>query len=205
MKLFSKEELVALLVIFLILIGVSWPNFSLSLRRSRDQIRRDDIGNVQGAIDAYYADYGIFPFSSDDGKIIACKDENDNGEIKYDINGNVQIDMVPCDWGQDTWKNLTPGIDKTYLKVIPGDPDSDKGIEYKYFSDGSRYQLFASMEGIDEPGYDNKLELSNFECGKRACNLGRAHNVPLYITIEEYNLQIYCGQHQNDVKCINGS
>ncbi|HKB88776.1 MAG TPA: type II secretion system protein [Patescibacteria group bacterium] len=188
MKRFTKPEIISLIVIFLVLIGVSWPNFALSLRRARDQIRRDDVGNIQAAIDSYYADYGIFPASTPDGKLVVCKGIN-----------NI---MIPCNYGHDTWVNLTPGVDKTYMRVIPGDPDLSRGASYAYFSDGSRYQLLASLEGIDEPGYDAKLTDRKVMCGNRICNIGRSNNVPLYISIEEYDLQIYCGQHPKDTKCL---
>lgn len=203
MKFFNKEELTAVSLIFLVLIAVSWPNFSLSLRRARDQIRRDDMGNIQASIDAYYHDYGIYPASTSDGKIIACKDPNAPTTPKYDANGNIEIDMVACTWGKDPWVNLTPGVNKEYMKVIPGDPQNKKGVSYAYFSDGSRYQLFGSLEGVDEPGFDNVVAVRGVWCGSRHCNMGRANNVPLTMTIEEYNLRIYCGQHPNDVKCIN--
>ncbi len=193
MKFFTKEELVAIFVIFLVLVGVSWPNFALSLRRARDQVRRDDIGNIQGAIDRYYDDYGTYPSSTSDGKMIVCKGPNSEG---------FNIDLIPCNWGKDAWINLTPGVNKTYLRVLSGDPDTDKGATYVYFSDGSRYQLMASLESADEPGYDAKLAARGVRCGTRTCNYGRAYNVPLYISIEEYNLQIYCAKHLNDAKCI---
>jgi type II secretory pathway pseudopilin PulG len=183
MKSFSKSEIISLVVIFLVLIGVSWPNFALSLRRSRDQIRRDDMGNIQAAIDAYYDDYGMFPASTDDGKIIACK------------NGS-------CDWGKDTWVNLTPGVNKVYMKVIPTDPNYKSGTNYLYFSDGSRYQLLGALEGADEPSYDVKLADRKVMCGNKICNMGRVNNVPMYITIEEYDLQIHCAQHPKDIKCL---
>jgi type II secretory pathway pseudopilin PulG len=199
MKFFSKDELLSVVVIFIVLVAISLPNFSLSLRRARDQTRRDDIGNIQRAIDAYYSDYGIFPLSTPDGKIIACKNSN---ETNTTATGKVMVDLVPCIWGKDAWINLTPGVSKVYMNTLAGDPNLGKGVSYAYFSDGSRYQLMASLEGKDEPEYDSKLESRGVGCGSATCNLGRANNVPLYITIEEYNLQIYCGQHPKDLKCI---
>lgn len=200
MKPFTKSESISLAIIFLVLVLVSWPNFAVSLRRARDQIRRDDIGNIQGAIDAYYSDYGIYPASSPDGKIIGCRDEN--ADPAADESGIIYVEQRPCNWGKDTWISLTSGVNKTYLKVIPGDPETSKGASYVYFSDGSRYQLLGALESEDEPGYDQKLVDRNVVCGNRVCNIGRANNVPLYISIEEYNLQIYCGQHPKDIKCL---
>jgi len=192
MKAFSKSEIISIIIIFIILIVVSWPNFALSLRRARDQVRRDDVGNIQAAIDSYYNDYGIYPLSTSDGKIIACK--NPSGPA---------TSMVACNWGHDPWINLTPGVNKVYMSTVPGDPNFGRGASYVYFSDGSRYQLFASFEGTDEAGYDSKLAALGIKCGSSKCNMGRSNNVPLYISIEAYDLQIYCGQHPGDLKCIN--
>lgn len=185
MKPFTKSEIISLIIIFAVLIGVSWPNFSLSLRRARDQVRRDDIGAIQGAIDDYYLDYGIFPASTPDGKMMVCPGQK------------------VCVWGKDPWISLTPGVNKTYMSTLPGDPNLNKGTTYLYFSDGSRYQLFASQEGSDEPEYDTKLAARGVKCGNKICNTGRANNVPLYITVEEYGLQILCSQHPKDAKCLN--
>jgi type II secretory pathway pseudopilin PulG len=193
MKNFSKSEIVSIIVIFLVLIVISWPNFALSLRRSRDQVRRDDIGNLQQAITDYYSDYGLYPSSTSDGRIIACKG----------VAQNEKITLVACNWGHDPWINLTPGVNKVYMKTLPGDPNQSAGVNYDYFSDGSRYQIFASFEGKDEPEVDSKVIARSIECGSRVCNVGRAVNVPLYISIEEYDLQIYCGQHPKDIKCQN--
>jgi type II secretory pathway pseudopilin PulG len=201
MKFFTKQELISLFIIFLVLVGISWPNFALSMRRARDQIRRDDIGNIQAAIDEYYDDYGIFPLSTSDGKMLVCKGP---GNEKIGPDGKVQVDLVPCRWGHDTWINLTPGVNKTYMKVLPGDPQLNKGISYVYFSDGSRYQLLAYLEGgKDETEYDGRLEKRGVKCGDKICNLGRANNVPLYISVEEYGLQVYCSEHPKAAKCIN--
>ncbi len=199
MKIFNKQEIYSLIVIFLILIGISWPNFTLSLRRARDQTRRDDIGNIQTAIYSYFDDYGSFPMSTTDGKMIVCKG---NDRIYKDSAGKVHVEMIPCNWGHDTWINLTPGVSKTYMQTIPGDPSSSEGASYVYFSNGRRFQLMASLEGKDEPEYDAKLEIRNVKCGVRICNMGRVNNVPLYMPIEEYEFQIYCGAHPNDIRCI---
>ena len=192
MKRFSKPEIISIALIFLILIVISWPNFSSSLRRARDQVRRDDIGNIQTAITDYYTDYGIYPASTSDGRMVVCK-----GPV---ISGKTTL--VACNWGKDPWVSLTPGTNKTYVHTLPGDPNQPQGVNYAYFSDGSRYQLLASFEGKDEPEYDSKLVARGVMCGTRVCNVGRAVSVPLYISIQEYDFQIYCGQHPKDVKCI---
>jgi len=169
MKFFSKSEAISIVVIFLVLIVVSLPNFVLSLRRARDQTRRNDLGSIQTAVENYYTDHGFFPLS------------------------------LPG-WGQK-WSSVVQGEDKVYMNFVPNDPNSASGTTYVYLSDGNRYQIFGALEGTDEAEYDLKLAARGIKCGNEICNMGLSNNVPLYMTIEEYNLQIYCGQHAKDPKC----
>ncbi|SRR3990167_5567213 len=171
MKPFSKQELLALLIIFSVLIAITAPNFVLSLKRARDQVRRDDLGAMQHAMDEYLSDFGEFPRSAPDGKIIACKAPGST--VGVDKKGRLIVDLIPCVWGKDSWVDLTPGSTKVYLQVIPGDPATPKGTGYLYISDGAMYQLFASMEGKKEPEYDGKIAIRNLPCGNQICNVGR--------------------------------
>lgn len=193
MKFFSKIEMLSVVVIFLILVGISWPNFTVSLRRARDQIRRDDMGLVQTAITNYYTDHGYYPPSSPDGKFIVCKDGSGN--------------PIACEWGQEwvspVFTDKKVYVDKVYMKNLPQDPNFASGTSFAYFSDAGRYQLFGALEGTDEPEYDSKLVARGIACGNKVCNIGRAYNVPLYMTIEEYNLMVYCSQKPKDPKCVN--
>jgi type II secretory pathway pseudopilin PulG len=192
MKFFSKSETISIIIIFLVLIAISLPNFKLSLRRARDQIRRDNIGNMQAAITTFYVDNGFFPPSSPDGKFVVCKD----------LDGK----QTACEWGQK-WISPVLGedkvyVDKVYMKDLPQDPNFNSGTAFAYFSDPGRYQILGALEGEDEAEYDPKLVERGVKCGNKICNIGRAYNVPLYMTIEEYNLMILCQQHPENAKCI---
>ena len=61
MKPFTKQEMFGLGIIFLVLTAISFPNFVLSLRRARDQVRRDDMGALQNALENYSIDFHQFP------------------------------------------------------------------------------------------------------------------------------------------------
>jgi type II secretory pathway pseudopilin PulG len=183
MKPFTKPELISLSLIFLLLVVISVPNFVLSLRRARDQVRRDDMGALQHGLDEYHADFRQFPLSSPDGKIIACKAPDTTPVV--DAKGRLKVDLIPCEWGRDSLIDLTPGSSKVYVKVIPGDPGLDKGITYKYFSDGESFQIFAALEGKDEPEYDEKIIARNISCGTQICNLARSSGCSIYKTLEE--------------------
>lgn len=184
MKKFSKEELIGVTVIFLLLFVISIPNFVLSIRRSRDQNRRDDIGGLAHGLEEYYADFGVFPKSNSDGEMIACKKPEDT--VLVDEKGRLVVDLVPCIWGRDALIDLTPGNNKVYIKALPVDPKHDKGFKYIYLSDGYRYQVLSALESADEASYDATIFARKIMCGTRVCNMGKSYNSPLNKSIEEY-------------------
>lgn len=184
MKNFTKNELIGIVAIFLVLIAVSVPNFALSLRRARDQVRRDDLGALVHALDEYVSDFGELPPASPDGRIMDCVKPGDT--VKIDKKGRLVVDLVPCNWGRDALVDLTPGSSKVYMPILPRDPDYNKGVTYIYFSDGSHYQIFAYMEGgRDEADYDPVIVGRNIMCGVKVCNVGREYGCPVSKTLQE--------------------
>jgi len=183
MKLFSKSETVSVAVIFIILIAVSIPNFVISLRRARDQVRRDDMGALVSALAEYVSDFRAFPASSADGRIMDCLAPGEK-PVK-DKTGAFIINAVPCDWGKDAFVNLLTG--KVYMSILPREPDYKKAAKYLFFSDSARYQVYAAMEGMDEPEIDPKIITRGLMCGLKVCNVGRSYSVPTDISIEEYD------------------
>lgn len=181
LKIFSRQEAIGLTIIFAILVGVSIPNFKASLRRERDQMRRDDLGALVSAIEKYKIDFGVYPPSSPDGKIMDCLKPGD--EPYKDKKGSWVINPVSCEWGKDALLNLiTKNI---YISILPRDPDWQKNIHYLYMSDSKRYQLFASMEGENEAEVDPKIISENLNCGNRICNVGRSENCDIPKTLEQ--------------------
>ena len=184
MKHFSKSEVISLVIIFIVLVAVAVPNFIASLRRARDQTRRDDMGALNKAFDEYLADFNnSLPHASPDGRIMDCLKPGD-APVK-NKSGGWSYSPIPCNWGKDSLVNLITG--KVYMPVLPQDPDYKKGTAYLYLSDGDRYQIYAAMEGADEPEIDPKIIARNLMCGNKICNIGRAYNVPIDISIEAYN------------------
>lgn len=183
MKPFSKSEKLSLLIIFTILIAVSVPNFIISVRKARDQVRRDDMGALEDSLGGYSADFGAFPLASSDGRILDCLKPGDKPVM--DKIDKWTMDLIPCEWGNDPFANLIDA--KIYIAKLPRDPDYLKGAKYLYFSDGEKYQIYASMEGADEAEVDTKIIARGLTCGTRICNMGRSANVPTDISIEEYD------------------
>ena len=183
MNKFSKHELISIFVIFFILVSISIPNFIISLRRARDQVRRDDMGALEKYLADYSADNPSFPKSSADGKILDCLKPGDK-PVKNN-KGVWVVNPIPCEWGKDSLADLFSG--KVYMPILSRDPDYQKGVSYLYFSDGNRYQIFAAMEGNDEAEIDSKIIARGLVCGNKICNIGRSYDVPIDISIEEYD------------------
>jgi len=193
-NLFTKSESKALILIFLILIVVAIPNFIASLRRARDQVRRDDLGSIVHALAEYYSTFEAFPLSSPDGKIMNCLKL---GDVPYkDEKGQWIINPIPCEWAKDPFVNQISG--RVYMKILPRDPNWESGASYKYVSDGRRYQLFATMEGKSEPEVDKLIIDQGLSCGTQVCNVGRSYacDIPKTLTICEE--EAVAAQRQSD-------
>jgi len=185
MKFFSKSEFKALIIIFAGLIIISAPNFIVSLRRARDAQRKADIGSIQDALFKYQADFGSFPLSID-GKIAACE------PVTFkEVNGIKTPVFSACSFGKSSLADLSDSSYPSYMKLIPNDPEKDKGRSYYYFSNGSRFQIYGSLEGKSEDEYDESIVKRTIACGEKICNFGKSSGrTPLNISIEEYENSI---------------
>lgn len=193
MKKFSKQEVFGISLIFLLLTSVSIPNFVSSLRRARDQVRKDDMGALVHALDAYFADFGIFPPAAPDGRIMACKKPGD--PVTKDKDGRLVVNFIPCDWSVDAIADVTQEGGKIYLPLLPRDPNFKKGPSYRYISDGVRFQIYVSLEGEDNDEFDAKIIARNLVCGNVICNAGRAYaDTPTDTSLEEYQLRLMQNQ-----------
>lgn len=178
MKFFSKSEFKVILIIFAGLVIISLPNFIVSLRRARDAQRKADIGSIQDALFRYQADFGTFPLSVD-GKIAACE------PVSYvEVSGIKTPVFSACDWGESSLADLSDSSYPPYLKLIPGG-------SYYYFSNGSRFQIYGSLEGKSEDEYDESIIKRGILCGLKICNFGKSSGkTPLDRSIEVYESEI---------------
>ncbi len=199
MKPFTRSELTSILVIFAVLAVISIPNFVVSLRRARDQTRKDDLGSLVYALDSYYEDFGEFPPAAPGGRIMACKKPGDKA-VKNE-KGKFVVNITPCDWGKDSLADLSEESGKVYMKILPRDPQFDKGVTYIYFSNKARYQIYASLEVENQPENDPKVVARKISCGTRICNLGRSfEQTPVDISIEQYEQQLLLERQKNEKK-----
>jgi len=187
MKFFSKEEIKVLGAILFTIILVSFFNFRVSLRRDRDNQRKNDLGTLQQAIEKFGHDFGGYPPSSPDGKIIACKDENTH----FDEEFNSWINVAACQWGKDPLADFADSGYPAYMNPLPIDPQNLKGVSFIYLSTTKNYQLLGFLEGSGEAEYDSQIEARGIKCGTQICNYGRSNSkTPLDKTLEEYENEL---------------
>lgn len=192
---FSKNEALGVFLILLAIFSVTFYNLRISERRARDAQRRDDLGSVANALEAYQEDFGFYP-PAEDGKVKACRGENfDEVVEEYRQNPLLGRNKLfegfrACEWGEDSLGDLGLfGEDsKTYLKSFPRDPKAGEGISYLYLTSTRHFQIFAYLEGQeDEQGYNADIVERNLSCGVDTCNFGKSSGqTPLDISIEEY-------------------
>jgi type II secretory pathway pseudopilin PulG len=149
---FTKGEKIFLIVLLSILLSVMLYQFQISLRKSRDSQRKQDVRDIFDDIGKFEGQFGYLPHSAD-GKIIGCKPQ---------LKGISSIIFSPCEWGDG----------EDYFGRLPKDPFSDKGWSYLFVSDGRQFQVYASLEGKSEAEYDPKIEAEGLKCGTKICNFG---------------------------------
>lgn len=160
MNKFTKKETFSILFILFCLFVVVGYNMSISLRRGRDSVRKDDLSSLQKSLDTFYQKYRVYPHSSEKGEIIGCFNEKPIQDPKTGVLKNV----VVCKWGESRFENAN---------FMPRDPKYKEGRSYIYKSNGKSYELYISLEGEDEAEYTESIVRMNLQCGTKICNYGR--------------------------------
>jgi len=196
MRPFTKKEVSGIGIILSVILFLTAVNLRISLRKSRDAQRRSDISAISDALDKYQKDFGFFPPSTPDGKILACKGEY-FGNIPENIPEGEKRNyffktLRGCNWGEDGLRDVNDDTLVPYLKTISNDPKADSGYSYLYMSDTNRYQLYAYLEGgSGEIGFRTGIVARDLPCGANICNFGKAYgDTPLEKSIEEYENEI---------------
>jgi len=178
----NKSEFRQISLILAAIIVITLLNLRVAYRKGRDAQRKSDIRSIYDVLMLYQAETGSLPLSTSDGKIILCQGYIDAEKVAH---------FEPCRWYQDPFINLFAPDQAPYLKVIPGDPCQGQGRSYFYISNGSHFQLYASLESSSEPEFDPAIEARNLPCGQYLCNFGRSDGkTPLDKALEEYENEL---------------
>lgn len=160
-KCFTKSESKVVIFIFIILFLVTGFNMTISLRKGRDNTRKNDLSVLQKALDSFQSKYKMFP-PSIDGKIGGCF----GPDTVIDPKTDRPINLIACEWGKDSFENIS---------ILPRDPNYEKGRSYLYLSDTEKYQIYISLEGKKEAEYTESIVSKNLQCGEVLCNYGREY------------------------------
>jgi hypothetical protein len=136
-----------ILVIFL----VSLFQLRIGEMKTRDAQRKADARLVYDALGSFYNDFHYYPASTDDGKIIQCKEQG----------------LETCEWGEGP---IVDAKNVSYLNKIPRDPKTNQGSKYVYevSPDRKSARIYATLEYKRDPEIKNHLTK---ECGLNVqCN-----------------------------------
>lgn len=153
---FTLIELLVVMAIIAILAALSISSFQSSQTRARDGQRKSDLEQISHALEAYFNDYGEYPDSDTDNKIVGC-------------NGDTATPPISCTWGE-TWADAKGTV---YMVELPADPRTY--LNYSYDSNGDDYQIYTRLENSQDkevPTIGEDPAVYNISCGTLNCNYG---------------------------------
>src|SRR3989338_9469559 len=127
---FTLLELVTVMAILAILAGILFGNFTSSLIKGRDSKRKQDLENVQKALEVYYFENNLYPTAA------------------ASLTGGLPWSSALVD---------NQAVPKTFMQKLPIDPMSSTGYTYVYQSDGTFYKLYSCLENDQDNSYDNMV------------------------------------------------
>ena len=132
---FTLIELLLVMALLSILIVLLTGNFSTTLKRGRDQQRKNDLSQVQKALELYYEDNRTYP--------------------TFDIFTGPNRKFCT------TQTCMTPN-ETVYMVKTPIDPSSSYVYRYEFGPGGAYYYLYSYIEndldqgsGVNKNGYTN--------------------------------------------------
>ncbi len=153
---FTKRQFTFVSIMLTIIAAVTVVNLYSSYRKSRDNERKNDMGDIQNRIGEFRKATGAFPLS-ENGKVVGCNGFQDKTGTWH---------FQPCNWGDNK-------VNSPFFDPLPHDPYIDKGRTFVYISNGENYQLYSALEGTYEDEYNKKVLNMNISCGDVSCNAGR--------------------------------
>ncbi|MEK7182974.1 MAG: type II secretion system protein [Patescibacteria group bacterium] len=167
---FTRSEVLGVIAILAAIGGLALFNFQSARVKARDEQRKANARAIVNALEQYHKDVGNFPLSSNDGKLMACKGVG--GDLPALSAQAGQAGVIPCEWGVDKLVNPSDASAAAYLNPIPLDPKQGQGFSSFYLSNGSTFQIFASLESRNDPERSTVIERWGLVCGRVVCNHG---------------------------------
>jgi len=140
---FTLIELLVVISIMSILTVITVSQFGTAQKRSRDVARKADLNSLSKALLNYYADYGVLPEASENGKLVMEESEINWGGEFDDETGYI------------------------YMKVMPRENSSNMP-DYCYRAVGTppdKFALFSGLENEEDEEYNKYNEDSDYTPG----------------------------------------
>jgi general secretion pathway protein G len=157
---FTLVELMVVISIMAVLTGIIGGSFLTTRFRARDAERKNNMSQLQRALEMYYTDNRAYPAASGT-EIAGC--------------GLSGTDA--CAWGAQ-FKNTTTGT--VYMVQLPSDAKRPT-IQYVYEVNAThtKYRLYTRLENEQDSGTDhnhdgNTGDTYSVTCGTSLCNFGMA-------------------------------
>lgn len=135
-----------------ILASASIGAYLASQQKGRDAQRKNELSQLQRALESYVADHGVYPAASSN-RIASC------GAPDY---------LSECSWGGE----FRDKAGTVYMKQLPKDAAAQQTYVYVMSSDRKKYQLFARLENQNDPARGSYAYICS--TGAKACNYGVA-------------------------------
>lgn len=120
---FTLIELVVVVTLIVVLASIGLSTYTLSVRRAKEAVLREDLFRMKDAIDQFYADKGTYP--PDLASLVT------DGYMR-------QIPKDPITESSDTWQIVMPESDAANPNAAPGVYDIKSGAEGTAI-DGTNY------------------------------------------------------------------
>lgn len=137
---FTLIELLVVIIILAALVFIASSTFITTQMKARDAQRKSDLKQIGNALEAFYADYGVYPDSDSQYRIVGC--------------GTVGNESA-CTEGNEFALTTATGGKTTYMVQMPADP---RNGSYIYMSNGESYQLYARLENHRDPHVKNPTD-----------------------------------------------
>jgi len=96
-KAFTLVELLVVIAIIGVLTTITVAQFQTAKKKANDVARKGDLNSVAKSLQMYYADYGVMPEASSDGKIMINSSAIDWGDEFVDVGGYVYMKQLPVE------------------------------------------------------------------------------------------------------------
>lgn len=150
-KAFTLVEILIVMLIVAILATIGVSAFMSSQKKGRDSKRKTDLAQLQRGLEAYINDYGTYPTSDAQGRIVGCGDND-----------------TACQWGEAFYNS---GNETTYLAQLP--KDTSTGQQYYYeFVEPNGYRIYGRLENTADLAIPSTGQYSTI-CGSgetKYCN-----------------------------------